>query len=253
MANVNPKRKQENGTKIILIILLVLLALAFPSVLAQQTYTQPMYEVQWTTHTLLVSIPDTLPDAKTSMLQAMDIWNKAQTWFIQSYYPNQPEAMFNLKAAQGGQVQVTVQYVSSLPNGWWAETTQSGTKISIVISHASGNVVIAAHELGHVLGLGDNSINGDLERSSNVFSPYPSTLNLYGVFLQAKCQCYTYEDSISLPAQIPYTIWNPNLVVVPEFPNMLPVLVVAALASVIIPVKLRRHVPICSSQNRVPY
>lgn len=220
---------------LLVIVTAVVFLMALPQSLAQsQVYAQPMYEVHWTTQTLRISIPDTPAGAKLSMLEAMDIWNKAQVWFVQSFYPNHPEAVFTLKEAKGSsQAQVTVQYVDSLPRGWWAETTHYGTKIFIVIGHAPGNVVIAAHELGHVLGLGDNSIDGDLERSGNVFLPYPSTINLYGVFLQAECQCYTDTDSISLPTQISYTVWDPSSAVIPEFPNMLPVLIVAALASLL--------------------
>src|SRR5208337_3971355 len=121
------------------------------------------------------------------LTQAIEIWNQAQAWFIQSYYPqNYPKDVFTLELASSGQTaQVTVQYVYTLPNGYWAETSQYGTKISMVISRAFQNSVLAAHELGHVLGLADNSIKGDLERSSGVYQPYPSTLDLYGVFLHA--------------------------------------------------------------------
>ena len=222
--------------------------------MAQQTYVQPMYETHWKTHTILVSLPNTIVrfsgniiDPNSSVIQAMDIWNQAQIWFVQSYFPhNYPTYVFRLEVARPGQVpQVTVQYIGYLHDGWWAETSQYGTKISIVIAHSDQNTVLAAHELGHVLGLGDNSINGDLERTSNVFSPYPSTLNLYAVYMQAKCLCYTAADKVIL-TQIPYMQWNPNLVVVTEFPNPALILVVAIITGLLLTVKLRRA-PTCNT------
>jgi len=224
-----------------------------------------MFETHWTSHIILVSFPNTIPtfyegnynvtyELIQPLTQAIEIWNQAQAWFIQSYYPqNYPKDVFTLELASSGQTaQVTVQYVYTLPNGYWAETSQYGTKISMVISRAFQNSVLAAHELGHVLGLADNSIKGDLERSSGVYQPYPSTLDLYGVFLQAKCQCYTQQDSVGLPQQIPYSIWNPNQAVVPEFPDMPPVLVVGILVDLFLSVKLRRRVPTCNRRKHVP-
>lgn len=186
-------------------------------------YVQPMCEIHWTTRTLLVSIPTSPQAWRDAILQAMGIWNRAQTWFIQTYEPNHPADIYTLQEAQPGQTaQIVIHYVNSLPNGWSGQTTHYGVQIEMVQNYV--NVVLAAHELGHSLGLGDNSISGDLERNNYVYTPYPSTLNLYGVFLQAQCSCYTGEEQITLPAQIPYAIyWDTP---VPEFSNILPVLVV---------------------------
>lgn len=196
----------------------ILLALGMPIVSAQTVYVQPMYSISWTSHTILVSVPASPSWAQADFMSAIQDWNEAQGWFLASYEPSHLTARYTLELAQPGQrPQVIVNYVSNLPNGWWAETSQDGTRISLVESHADGNVVLVAHELGHVLGLGDNSISGDLERSSNVHSPYPSTLDLYGAYLQALCQCYSQGDTVGLPAQIPYTVWVPNEKPIPEF------------------------------------
>ena len=181
-----------------------------------------MYEVHWTSHTILVSVPDTPSSARRDFEAAITIWNQAQSWFVRSYYPKDyPDDIFTIGlAAQGQSAQVTVQYVSSLSNGWWAETGRYGASILMVTEHSEGNVILATHELGHVLGLGDNSINGDLERGSDVQSLYPSTLNLYAVYLEVKCNfCYTGSDRVTLPSGITYFTWSPNLTAMPEFSN----------------------------------
>ncbi|MFI5450089.1 MAG: hypothetical protein ACHQ03_10060 [Candidatus Bathyarchaeia archaeon] len=275
MANPNPKRNEEERTKIISIILLGCLLLAVPSlVLAQQAYLQPMYEIHWKTHTLLIQIPDAPPQQRATpeqvkgvMLLAISRWNEAQDWFIQTYYPTHPEAKFTLQeVGPNEKPQITIQYVKSLscPSaqyGCVGLTSNYGTQISMILSGPWGlSLTLVMHELGHSLGLADNSIANDgnmyadmeayLGPSALPDDYDPSTLDLYGVFLQAQCQCYGQGDSVSLTHQIPYMVWKPP--VVPEFPNPLPLLLVAvASASLILGIN-RRRVPLCNSQKHVP-
>lgn len=75
-----------------------------------------------------------------------------------------------------------------------------------------GLLEVANHEVGHVLGLGDGLRERfDLMDAAGVLGTwsYPSTLDLYAVFLVAKgIQFYDYTE-IALPKGIPYMQWLP--------------------------------------------
>jgi hypothetical protein len=225
----------------VLFLLSFTVAFALSPLVSAQQYVQPMYSIAWPSHTILVSVPDDPAGAQISFQLAMDYWNQAQQWFLASYEPNHPTAEYTLELAQSGQhAQVTVQYVSHISEGWVAATYSSGRQISIAISLFSGVdysvnyalVSVAEHELGHVLGLGDNCVREDLMFSScgsgMMSAHYPSTLDLYAVYLQAVSNgSYGTEDTVSLPAQIPYVAWLPNEMPVSEFSNSFIILVAA--------------------------
>lgn len=196
------------------------------SVRGQGTYTQPMYSIAWTSHTILVSVPDEPSAGKDAFNLAVQVWNQAQLWFLQSYEPNHLSSIYTLRVAELGEVpQVAVQYVSSNPRGDWAITYAAGTRIAIVLSKFGANPTalflepVSIHELGHVLGLGDNNVAGDIMRSEGPYPYSPSTLDLYAVYLQAVSGgSYGGEDIVTLPSQIPYTVWYPGAQPIPEFP-----------------------------------
>jgi hypothetical protein len=215
-----------------------------PQILAQQTYSQPMYGTHWPSHTIFVSVPDSPFAAQIDFQLAIDYWNQAQQWFLASYESNHLTAQYTLELAQPGQqAQVTVQYVPDTGQNWWGFTYSAGTRISIVLSRFAGVnygtnyslVALAEHELGHVLGLGDSCIRQDLMLglcNGVLLGPdtayYPSTLDLYAVYLQALTNGgYGNGDTVSLPAQIPYAAWVPNEMPVSEFSNSFLILVAA--------------------------
>jgi hypothetical protein len=230
---------------VLLLSFTVALALT-PQALAQQAYTQPMFPIDWTSTTILVSLPANPSWAIQPIQQAMQDWNQAQSWFLESYEPGQPNAKYTLQLAQAGQnPQVIVKYVPDTGQNWGGYTYNNGRSISIVISlfyRASDLQIVAAHELGHVLGLGDSCVKGDLMRGdcngpfvTTSYPPYPSTLNLYGVYLQAvTANQYDSQDSVSLPPQIPYSTWTPGITSIPEFPATLRILLMSALTLTII-------------------
>ena len=235
--------------KLFLAFFLLVTPAMVPLISAQQTYTQPMYPINWTSSIILVSVPTSLGGVPQAFKQAMEWWNQAQTWFLASYELNHTNARYTLQLAEAGQLaQVSVQYVSDTGQIWSGLTTKNGRLISIVISRFGPNQmpsfaleVLAEHELGHVLGLQDNCLVNDLMRGGcggflfGIANNYPSTLNLYGVYLQAVSgDRYGINDSITLPPQLPYSIWKPNEAPIPEFPDSYFPLVMASLMFVLI-------------------
>jgi hypothetical protein len=226
-----------------LVAFLILVAAFLPVVHGQQTLTQPMYQVSWTSKTLRIKVPDSPAWAKAGFQSAAEDWNQAQTWFLKEYEPNHVTAMYTLQIAQAGQgAQVTVQYVANTGQDWDGQTSESGTRISIVISsfYASEDAeIIAEHELGHVLGLGDNKVSHDLETMIDHVGNYPSTLDLYSAYVQAVSgNAYGNGDTIRLPSQIPYLTWHPGMVV-PEFP--VPTLLLFLVVSVLFILRKRKR------------
>lgn len=205
-----------------LIIALVALTLVVPLVMAQSVYVQPMYQVNWSSSTIVVSVPANPSWALDSFQQAIQDWNQAQTWFLASYEPTHQNAKYTLQLAEAGQTpQVTVYYVSNTGQQWEGQTSHFGTTVAIVLSlYPTGDIhdvtELAEHELGHVLGLGDNCVKADLMSSgcNNLphVGPYPSTLDLYAAYVQAVSgDGYGNGNSVSLPLQIPYLIWHPTV------------------------------------------
>lgn len=218
-----------------LLFIFATLALTATSTNAQQTYVQPMLPISWPSKTIYVNIPEKPTWANQAFQQAMTDWNEAQTWFLASYEPNHQSAKYTLLLAQtdtnpGNTVQV--QYVPpGSYNGikWVAITSVGGKRIWISNQITDPNLfkVAAEHELGHVLGIADNCVSEDLESNYlNCKQPYvpyqvreyPSTLNLYAVYVQAVSgDSYGLEDSVTLPTQIPYSAWSPSSTPIPEF------------------------------------
>jgi len=202
--------------------ILVIVTISMPLATGQQTYTQPMFPISWTSKTILVSVPANPNWALQSFQQAMQDWNQAQAWFLANYEPAHQNSIYTLQLAQAGRTaQVTVQYVSDTGQQWDGLTSLSATTIDIVLSRYAASedayhiTILAEHELGHVLGLADNCVNSDLMRGGCkgflevVANIYPSTLDLYAVYLQVITgNSYGWGDSVDLPGQIPFAIWS---------------------------------------------
>ena len=221
-----------------------------PLVAGQTTYTQPMYQVQWKTRIILVSVPvyptggkvavDETNWAKGIINQSLDIWNSAQAWFVATYFPAHTGQVYTLRLAKNGQTaQVTVSLVNQTQYGAVGWTTNFGQQVVFGLNHL--NMVLAAHEFGHVLGLGDNSVENDLLNTAGPGngSPNPSTLDLYAAYLQAVSGNSLGEgDTVTLPATIPYSTWTQGAPI-PEFPTVGIMPLVLLLAMVIVIVRKR--------------
>ena len=182
----------------------------------------------------------------------MKIWNQAQLWFVTSYYPNRQTNVFTLEPANSSNGMVKITYTLNETVLWSAIgcyiknvtlgacSTQDGRLIVISLPSLEGcKCALAAHELGHVLGLNDFGLNGypllpqDLMNYNNTPDAYPSTLDLYAVYLIAFVGA-TSGGNFTLPSTIPYTHWTPGMTPVPEFPNILLVFASTMLLLVIV-------------------
>ena len=209
----------------ILALLLLFICMLLPAVSAQ-TYSQPMTGLSWNTHEISVNIPNNPTWATTGIEEAIADWNAAQSWFIQTYFPNETAAQFTFEAAQGqSHSLVKILYVSDVGQFWTGNTevptagSVTNETILIVLTRlttAKDMLQVVEHELGHVLGLDDTKIPFDLmfaaQDSYTGGEPtHPSTLNLYAVFLLANGCIFSSDDVVNLPPQIPYIEWYPSL------------------------------------------
>lgn len=193
-----------------------------PTVRAQAYHSQPMLGVNWTTHEILVQIPEDPSWARIAIEGAMTDWKEAQVWFIQTYFTNDPSAEFLLVQAENQpSPQVSVRYVNY--NGQaWAGTTEVPTSGAITnetvliilnrLATPDDLLQVAEHEFGHVLGLDYTAMSQDLTYpaiDSYVGGEplHPSTLNLYAVYLLGIRCTFSGSDVVVLPSQIPYLEW----------------------------------------------
>lgn len=199
-----------------LFFLLFLLALSLLPLAQATSYVQPMLSRDWEKHTLLVSIPLSPSSYYPVIKKSLDVWNQAQKWFVESWFPTHPNAIFTLQPTSGPGADITIQYVQNAKQSW---TSANGRTISIVLGQASHLFTVTNHELGHALGLDHTSVSDDLMNGKELSSsPYPSTLNLYGVYLEAAGSTFAYGDVVTLLSQIPYTEWFPGILPIPEYP-----------------------------------
>lgn len=213
----------------LLLLALFLLVLNLTPVLSQTVYTQPMYTVNWTSLTITIGVPATPTWAYKDFQTAIQDWNQAQEWFLNTYEPTHTTDKYTLQETTGTG-QVTVTYVTTYLGYPWAVglTSNYGRSISIILSQIGERnylEVLAEHELAHVMGLYDNCLNSDLlyglcngnmPRYASA-AGYPSTLDLYAVYIQAHTgNSLEYGDTVTLPPQIEYIQWNPSLLPTPE-------------------------------------
>jgi hypothetical protein len=230
---------------------------------AQQTYFQPIFnEANWRSQTIFVSIPKSPAWAYNQTLFALNVWNEAQQWFVASWYPKDSSAIYTLVNGTG-KSQITITYVPDTGQWWKGVTTvrpdSNAASISILLSRnwttGFGFEYAIMHELGHTLGLSHTRYAPDLmcailnETRQRVCekppSLYPSTLNLYGVYLVAKGTPVVYGDIVTLPSSIPYMEWQPTMTPIPELPSEVGFLavLVSSLIACVIARPLARHQP----------
>jgi Matrixin len=209
-----------------MIPVLVLFTFAVMPVVRSQTYSQPMLGVSWSTHQISVDVPTGPSWATTGIEDAMTDWNAAQSWFIQTYFPNQTEAQFTFAdALDNSPSQVKIVYVSDVAQ-FWTGTTEVPTSgrltnetVLVVLSRLAAEkdmFQVVEHELGHVLGLDHTKIPSDLMYAAqDAYSggevAHPSTLNLFAVYLLGMGCDFSSDATVNLPTQIPYIEWYPNL------------------------------------------
>ena len=221
--------------KKILPIILLIVAVAFPLVHADPgTYVIPLEGSRWASSIIQVHISGGQVWQQNLTLQAMQVWNRAQLWFAREYFQNASVYMFE-EGGNSAPVQVTLLNSSSVVGsiqGWTDYHAQNGVmesaKVKIGASTSKEAILIlSVHELGHVLGLGHVSCCvKDLMESYPVTdsaSFIPTTLDLYAVHILASTD--HVPKLVLLPNAIPYKTVADTEVGVPEFPNLLCILV----------------------------
>jgi hypothetical protein len=103
-------------SKILLVtgFLLILLTPVF----AQTSYTQPMYQVEWTSTTITVNVPYEPIWAYLWFKDAIQDWNSAQAWFLANYEPGQQNMKYTLELSNSPTANVIVQYVPDQGQDW---------------------------------------------------------------------------------------------------------------------------------------
>lgn len=219
-------------------LLLLLLTLGLVPFAQATSYIQPMLGRDWGKHTLIVSIPASPDWANSAISESLDAWNQSQEWFVHSWFPDHPDAIFTLKATTWSP-DITIRYVIDTGQSWNGQTSSDGRTVLIVLSRFSESYSylvthLASHELGHALGLWHTSISNDLMiAASRPGLAYPSTLNLYAIYLEANGATFQYGNTVTLPSTIPYIMWSPGILPVPEYSTPTLLAVIPLLLSVL--------------------
>ena len=206
-----------------LLIFYILILMPFA---AAQTYSQPMLDISWNTREISVSIPSTPSWASAALKTSMNDWEAAQSWFIQTYFRTQNSAEFHfMPSVNNPQSQLSIEFVNDTGQSWTGNTEVpiSGPIVNetvlLVLSRlaTSGDVIqVMHHELGHVLGLDHTAYIQDLmypamDAYSGGAPIYPSTVNLYGVFMLGEGCTFSQGQAAVLPSWIPYLEWSPGV------------------------------------------
>jgi hypothetical protein len=204
--------------KIVVALLLISAIALTPSVqaAAQTQYTIPLGESRWNQYELAFKVPTSPKWAHQVVLAAMDLWNQAQEWFKDTYYPN--GQVYHLSESQSSKNLIVFDHVfnpdySGTTNGTRSRKTTTESEIVLVLVYADGSPLppdillgVAVHEFGHVLSLGHTSVANDLMCTRELYqctdnNGVPSTLDLYAVHVVAGGEL---PRSVTLPANIAY-------------------------------------------------
>jgi hypothetical protein len=171
------------------ILFLVLLSLFLLShVKVAASYMMPLIGYRWTSHIISIRIETNTywpltQQARKTVLEAMNIWNEEQIWFVQQYFPSDSYAVYNLIESDKGIVAVRFQNWTYQFTGLTSNCKpEVFCAVSIAITFFDSTSVrdyyiriIALHEFGHVLGLGHTDVGGDLMHDTWNNATLPST------------------------------------------------------------------------------
>jgi hypothetical protein len=203
------------AARIFILIFILAVMIGFPLVHADPaTYVIPLEGGRWASNTIQVYVSDGEEWQQDQILQAMQLWNQAQLWFAREYFPNSSVYTFEL-GDSSAPVQVALINSSTIVEnilGWTDYHAQNGVIESAKVTIAATNsqhavLVISAHELGHVLGLGDDAVccKKDLMNAfpiTNNVSDLPTTLDLYALHILATANAI--PTFVWLSNEIPY-------------------------------------------------
>jgi len=201
--------------RIFILLLILAIMTCFSPVHADSgSYVIPLVGGRWSSNKIQVYVSGGEEWQRNQTLQAMQLWNEAQLWFAREYFPN--SSIYILEVGDSSApVQVTILNSSTVVDnilGWTDYHTENGViesaKVTIAATdsqHAA--LLLSAHELGHVLGLGDDLIccKKDLMNAfifKNNVSALPTTLDLYALHVLATANAI--PSFVWLSNQIPY-------------------------------------------------
>jgi hypothetical protein len=216
-------------------VFFLILSVSSLLVQAQQAqYSIPIHPIKLG-FTVGIVIPAEPAWAHQSVLDAMGIWNQAQEWFTQTYYPN--GKTYHFIESEAGGVHVIFEYLND-------QCGTTGSDVKLRLSNAKNETrspltvtICGLHEFGHLLGLEHTAVSKDLMNGQLLWIPsYPSTLDLYAVHVISAG--VTSRRTVALPSGIPYmTVPEEAL---PEFPLSSELIVSVVLLLAFALVKRRR-------------